>query len=84
MIKRKPPYRRPYAPFPKDFAARIECLRAAAGVSWREFARRIGTDPKTVRSWRAGKKQPSSRYVLALFRLANEDPARIEILLGDR
>lgn len=84
MIRRKAPYRRPRCPaLPEDLPERIERLKDAAGISWREFAKRIGTEPKTVRRWRCGTRQPSSKFILALVRFADEDPLRLEILLGD-
>lgn len=65
--------RRLYIPaeieFPRDFPQRLERLKDTIGLSWRELARQLGTEPKTLRRWRHGGR-PGSRYLYALMLLA--------------
>ena len=44
-------------------------FKEASGLSWAELARRLGTDPLTLRRWRSGVR-PNSRHLLALLDLA--------------
>lgn len=76
--------RRLYAPIetdlPCDFPQRLERLKEASGLSWRELARRLGTEPKTLRRWRRGVS-PGSTYILRLLILASSVPGAVAALL---
>ena len=82
MPKRKLTYERAVRNFPSDFPARLERLKEAGGLSWRQFARRVGADRNTVRRWRKGQR-PSAAYLLALFTMARGVPHGRDILLED-
>ena len=56
--------------FPEDFPRRLEMFKEAAGLTWAELARRLGTYPDTVRRWRSGVR-PNGRYLMALLDLAD-------------
>ncbi len=55
--------------FPRDFPERLDRYRQAAGLSWRELARRLKVNARLVRRWRAGAK-PGSGHLVNLFDLA--------------
>jgi len=55
--------------FPHDFPKRLEAFVEAAGLSWRELARRLKVNARIVRRWRAGAK-PGSGHLVNLFDLA--------------
>ena len=55
--------------FPRDFPERLDRFRQAAGLSWREMARRLKVNARLVRRWRAGAK-PGSGHLVNLFDLA--------------
>ena len=55
--------------FPRDFCERLDRFRQAAGLSWRELARRLKVNARIVRRWRSGAK-PGSGHLLNLFGLA--------------
>ena len=55
--------------FPQDFPDRLEAFVEAAGLSWRELARRLKVNARIVRRWRAGAK-PGSGHLVNLFNLA--------------
>ena len=42
--------------FPQDFPERLDRFRQAAGLSWRELARRLKVNARIVRRWKAGAK----------------------------
>ena len=67
--------------FPADFPSRLERLKSASGFSWRGLARRLGTEPRTVRRWRHGTR-PEATYLFRLFVFAQEVRGGIEVLLG--
>ena len=60
------------ARLPEDFPERLARFREAAGLSWRELARRLKTNVRTVRRWRAGT-EPGSANFYALLTLAAEE-----------
>ena len=62
-------YRVEPAPFPEDFAERLEAFRVAAGLSRRELARRLHADVRLLKRWNNGTR-PDSANLLALFVLA--------------
>ena len=47
--------------FPKDFDERLERLREIVGLSWEEFAERLGVDDDRVMEWRKGSIPPAER-----------------------
>ena len=55
--------------FPQDFPKRLEAFVEAAGLSWRELARRLKVNARIVRRWKAGAK-PGSGHLVNLFDLA--------------
>ena len=55
--------------FPRDFPERLEDFVEAAGLTWRELARRLKVNARLVRRWRAGAK-PGSGHLVNLFDLA--------------
>ena len=55
--------------FPEDFPQRLEQLKEASGLTWSEFARRLGTNPLTLRRWRQGAR-PNALHLLALLQFA--------------
>ena len=55
--------------FPEDFPRRLEQVKDASGLTWKELARRLGTSPLTVRRWRQGTR-PNALHVFALLDLA--------------
>ena len=65
--------RRPGEPtaamFPSDFPRRVERLREASGLTWREFAGSVGVSVRTVHRWRRGVR-PDAAHLLALFGFA--------------
>ena len=64
-------YRTAPQTFPPDFPERLEIFRQRAGLSWRELARRLHLDARSVRRWRCGVR-PASGHLYALFDLAGE------------
>ena len=58
--------------FPRDFPQRLQRFKDQSDLSWRELARRLGTEPKTLRRWRQGVR-PGSRYLYALMLMAREE-----------
>ena len=69
------------SPFPDDFGRRLERLKELAGVSWREFAGRIGVTERGMLKWRRGAP-PSGAYLWAIIELAREVPGGYEIVMG--
>ncbi len=57
------------AMFPSDFPRRVERLREASGLTWREFAGSVGVSVRTVHRWRRGVR-PDAAHLLALFGFA--------------
>ena len=54
---------------PDDFPQRLELFKEAAGLSWAEIARRLGTSDLNLRRWRAGTR-PHPDHLMALLDLA--------------
>ncbi len=71
MPRQKKTYRKGTQTFPDEFPRSIERLKDATGLTWRELAYRLGTNPLTLRRWRAGAR-PNSQHLLALLSLAQE------------
>ena len=59
------------AQFPPDFADRLTAFRAAADISWRELARQLQVNVRTVHRWRQGAR-PDAGHLLSLLELASE------------
>ena len=59
--------------FPKDFGERLERLRELAGLSWEEFAERLGVNDGRVMEWRKGSI-PSGGEVWHIMHLASTVP----------
>lgn len=55
--------------FPPDFPARLERLRAEAGLSRRALARALRVDARTLRRWRNGTS-PAPGHLYRLFAFA--------------
>ena len=57
--------------FPTDFPERRATFRKAAGLSWRELARLLGLNVRTVHRWRNGSR-PNAGHLIALLNLVSE------------
>ena len=57
--------------FPGDFPQRLVRFKEESGLSWAELARRLGTDPDTVRRWRDKEVRPSTQHFAALLKVAD-------------
>ena len=66
--------------FPEDFGERLERLTELAGMSWEEFAERLGIDGDRVMEWREGTI-PTGGKVWHIMRLAASVPGGIEVML---
>ena len=71
MPRQRLTYRRAVHVFPEDFAESLERIKEASGLSWSELARRFGTDPLTLRRWRAGIR-PNAQHLLAIMAVARD------------
>ncbi len=67
---------------PKDFGERLEQLRELAGLSWEEFAERIGIDYGRVVEWRKGSV-PTGGEVWHIIHLASTVPGGSEVMLTE-
>ena len=54
------------SPFPEGFGERLERLKEMSGLSWGEFAERIGVTQTGLRKWRR-KEPPSMAYFWAII-----------------
>ena len=68
--------------FPEDFGQRLERFTELAGLSWEEFAQRLGADLDRVMEWRNGTI-PTGGEVWHIMRLAWSVPGGIEILIPE-
>ena len=57
--------------FPADFPERLDEFRRAAGLSWRELARLLQVNVRSVHRWRNGARPDAGRLV-SLLELAVE------------
>ena len=57
--------------FPADFPERLDEFRRAAGLSWRELARLLQVNVRSVHRWRNGARPDAGRLV-SLLELAAE------------
>ena len=58
--------------FPDDFPQRLLRFKKESRLSWAELNRRLGIDPETMRRWRKGMSRPSTRHMMALRDLADD------------
>ena len=66
--------------FPQDFGERLERLVELAGLSWEEFAGRLGVELDRVMAWREGGI-PTGGEVWHIMRLAFSVPGGIDVML---
>ena len=70
-------------PFPEDFGERLEGLKEMVGVSWGEFAERVGVTERGMLKWRRGGP-PSGAYLWAIIELARDVPGGYDLIMyGD-
>ncbi len=70
-------------PFPEDFGERLEGLKDLSGLSWGEFAERVGVSERGMLKWRRGGP-PSGAYLWAIIELARELPGGYDLMMyGD-
>ena len=70
------------APWPEDFPQRPERLTQLAGLSWEEFAERLGVEDDRVTEWRKGTI-PTGGEVWHITRLALSVPGGIEVMVPE-
>lgn len=68
--------------FPEDFGERLERFIELAGLSWEEFAGRLGIDADRVMECREGAV-PTGGEVLPIMRVAWSVPGGIEVMLPE-
>ena len=68
--------------FPKDFGKRLARLVELAGLSWEEFAERLGVEGNRVTEWRGGEV-PTGGEVWHIMRLALSVPGGTEAMLPE-
>ena len=70
-------------PFPEDFGERLEGLKDLSGLSWGEFAERLGVTQRGLAKWRRGGP-PSGAYLWTIIELARELPGGYDLMMyGD-
>ena len=79
--RNRTPEHRP-SPFPEDFGERLEGLKKLSGLSWSEFAQRLGVTQTGMRKWRRGGP-PSGAYFWAIIRLAREIRGGYDLMMND-
>ena len=67
-------------PFPEEFGERLERLKELSGLSWGEFARRLGVTQRGLAKWRRGGP-PSGAYLWAILKLAREIPGGFDLMM---
>ena len=68
--------------FPKDYPERLQRLIELAGLTWEEFAERLGVGIDRVTAWREGTI-PTGGEVWHIMRLAYSVPGGIEVMLPE-
>ena len=68
--------------FPKDFGERLERLTELAGLSWEEFAQRLGVEDDRVTEWRKGTILTGGE-VWHIMRLASSVPGGMDVMLPE-
>ena len=66
--------------FPKDFGERLARLVELAGLSWEEFAKRLGVGCDRVTEWRGGEA-PTGGEVWYIMRLVLSVPGGTDVML---
>ena len=69
--------------FPKDFGERLARLVELTGLSWEEFAERLGVECDRVTEWRGGEV-PTGGEVWHIMRLALSVPGGTEVMLPEK
>ena len=69
MARQRKPYRREAHVFPEDFPRKLEQLKEASALTLSELARRLCTNPLTLRRWCQGAR-PNALHLLALLKFA--------------
>ena len=69
MPRQRTHHRREVHVFPEDFPQGLVQLKEASRLTWSELARRLGTNPLTLRRWRQGAR-PNALHLLALLQVA--------------
>ena len=70
-------------PFPEDFGERLEGLKDLSGLSWGEFAERVGVTERGMLKWRRGGP-PSGAYLWSIIELARDVPGGYDLMMyGD-
>ena len=67
-------------PFPEDFGERLEGLKEMVGVSWGEFAERVGVTERGMLKWRRGGP-PSGAYLWSIIELARDVPGGYDLIM---
>ena len=70
------------AAWPEDFPQRLERLNQLAGLSWKEFAERLGIKDDRVTEWRTGTI-PTSGEVWHIMRLAMSVPGGFKVMVPE-
>ena len=68
--------------FPDDYPERLERFIELAGLSWEEFAERLGVELGRVAEWRDGTI-PTGGEVWHITRLAMSVPGGLEIMVPE-
>ena len=68
--------------FPEDFGERLARLTELAGLSWEEFAQRLGVENDRVTEWRTGTI-PTGGEVWHIMRLALSVPGGWDVMLPE-
>ncbi len=67
--------------FPTDFGERLARLTELAGLTWEEFAERLGVESDRVTEWRGGEV-PTGGEVWHIMRLALSVPGGTELMFS--
>ena len=68
--------------FPKDYPERLERLVELIGLTWEEFAERLGVENERVTAWRNGTI-PTGGEVWHIMRLAYSVPGDMDVMLPE-
>ena len=75
MPRQRTHHRREVHVFPEDFPQKLEQLKEASALTLSELARRLCTNPLTLRRWRQGAR-PNALHLMALLQF----PASLNLL----
>ena len=70
------------APWPEDLPQRLERLTELTGLSWEEFAERLGIKDDRVTEWRTGTI-PTGGEVWHIMRLALSVPSGFKVMVPE-